>query len=57
VITFFSELDLTGPLVGPLQSNRCLGKIEGITGDSLGAVCELAEVTVLFAVAILVRGW
>jgi len=31
-------------------------KIEGITGDSLGAVCELVEVVVLFVIAILERG-
>jgi adenosylcobinamide-GDP ribazoletransferase len=30
-----------------------VNKIEGITGDSLGAVCELVEVTVLFGAAIL----
>jgi cobalamin synthase len=30
-------------------------KIEGITGDSLGAACELTEVTVLFLIAILAK--
>lgn len=31
-------------------------KIEGITGDSLGAVCEIVEVTVLFIIAVIEKG-
>ena len=43
-------------LVAFLFGKFMVKKIEGITGDSLGAVCELIEVIVLFAAAILVRG-
>jgi cobalamin synthase len=30
----------------------CLKKIGGITGDTLGCLCELVETTVLFGVAL-----
>jgi adenosylcobinamide-GDP ribazoletransferase len=40
-------------LVAFLFGKFMLRKIGGITGDNLGAVCELVETAVLFAIAII----
>jgi adenosylcobinamide-GDP ribazoletransferase len=42
-------------LIAFLFGKFMVKKIEGITGDSLGACCELIEVTVLFLIAILAK--
>jgi len=42
-------------LIAFLFGKFMIKKIEGITGDSLGACCELIEVAVLFGVAILIN--
>jgi len=42
-------------LVAFLFGKLMVKKIEGITGDSLGAACELTEVAVLFLIAILAK--